>query len=238
MTDERVASYQLRCFPKPASAAEGQGWLPELLRQYPVSSWRLSHRQQEALARLIPMLLCGEQSAQFVFNGHAAQIRQGESIEVQRALRRIEAEEAVHERALQTLASILPPPDDLHRLKRRAQRFYTGLGQGVTLAEHFARIEALDSGVCRIMQALVLGDWGSAPALPLMFDAIKRDEARHVGISRSYALNLGIDPRTREHQRRHIADQLVAYLGTEAAAFEPLGVDADRLFAGLAGRAA
>lgn len=237
MTDERVTSYQLRCFPKPPTVAMGQGWLPDLLRQYPVDGWRLNHRQQEAVARLMPMLLCGEQSAQFVFNGHAAQLRPGEGIDVQQALRRIEAEEAVHEIALQTLASTLPPPDDLHRLKRRAQRFYTGLGQGVTLAEHFARIESLDAGVCRIMQALEQGDWVRAPALPLMFEAIKRDEARHVGISRRHAVDLGIDQRTRERQRRLIADKLVAYLGTEAASFEPLGVDADRLFAGLAGRA-
>lgn len=196
----------------------------------------LDSTRQESLARLVPSLLCGEQSAQFIFH---AQVQRNYSAlsNIAEEFRRIEFEEDVHERALQCLAAELPVPADLHLLKRRSQRFYTALSRDASLGQHFARIAALDSCVCRIMASLAQAQGSRHTGLYHLFTRIKQDEARHVGVSRRCAAQLSINDAGLHKQRREIGNRIVEFLLPEADEFESLGVDADILFKHLAGSA-
>ena len=101
----------------------------------------------------------------------------------------------------------------------------------VYLPGHFDTVGQLDSGVCRIMHAIASSDLGRHHPLTHLFDAIKRDEANHVGVSRRCARELGASP----SKEREIARRLVAFLTPDAHHFEAIGVCPDRLFRRIAG---
>ncbi len=239
MTTTIAQANPLRCFPRPATfvrpATEpaAHTWVDRWSRQFCRNSWRLDDRQEQALSHLVPSLLCGEQSAQQVFHKQANKMRGSSVSKLASALRQIEREEYAHERALQTLAAGIMTPADLHSRKRRAQRFYASLSRSSSLGEHFARIAALDSFVCRIMDSLSRAQQVKKTPLRYLFDAIKSDEVRHVAVSRRYARMLGIDSTELIRQKRLIGFRIVHFLQPEADAFECLGVDPDQLFLNL-----
>jgi len=97
------------------------------------------------------------------------------------------------------------------------------------LTIHFARIAALDSGVCIILSALVR-PVARAPVLAELFNRIRRDEARHVGFSRQHSCRLGANKSLLEDIAIRARAELVTLLYPLANSFEDLGVDADCLF--------
>jgi hypothetical protein len=230
MTNTTLAVEPLRCFAKPPGLIPRSGWVDRWQLQYPEGSWCLPAPQEQALSSLVPLLLCGEQSAQQVFHHQAGQLRLGTKKTLALVLQQIEQEEEAHERALQGLAAALCVSPDLHQRKRRSQQFYASLARDVSLGQHFARIEILDACVCRIMHALSRASWGESHPLYYRFDASKAAEARHVGSSRRYGKMLGIGDVQREQERRLIGTLIVDFLAPDAAAFECLGVDPARLF--------
>mgnify|MGYP001820025849 FL=1 len=216
---------------------------PEL-RNLPVwyAQWRrnlqslgptMSDSQLEASARLATVLLCGEQSAVRIFEKEIERQRPQATAEGLRQLRYIARDEHLHETALRAFCGYLPTADDQHRLKRRAQRFFAGLGRVESLAGHFGQIAQLDSAVCKIMWHLERAALRSTSPLRLLASRIKLDEARHVSVSRRYASALGLDVRTRAEESGQVRAGLVEMLQPVGSAFEQLGVDSDRLFADL-----
>ena len=194
---------------------------------------QMSDKQMEATARLATVLLCGEQSAVRVF---AAEVRRGRApAEALNALHAIERDEQLHESALLDFCEYLPKPDGLHALKRRAQRFFAGLGRIDDMARHFGQISQLDSVVCRIMWHIERSAIDKASPLCLIATQIKKDEARHVAVSRRYAASLGLAPGTRGEDGVQVANRMVDMLGPLAESFETVGVDSDRLFANIQG---
>ena len=192
---------------------------------------RMSDRQMEATARLATVLLCGEQSAVQVF---AAEVRRGRApAEALAALRTIEQDEHLHERSLLDFCEYLPKPDGLHTLKRRAQRFFAELGRIDDMARHFGQISHLDSVVCRIMWHIERSAIDKASPLRLIATQIKKDEARHVAVSRRYAASLGLKPSERGEDGTLVAERMVGMLGPLADSFETVGIDSDRLFANI-----
>jgi hypothetical protein len=191
----------------------------------------LGDRCSAALADLLPLLLCGEESAALAFGGGRARAALDGAAKAE--LERIRREEIVHGHLLQRLQAALPPAPVEERLRARMRRFF------VTLVDpqpgrYFARIAGLDSAVCMVLGAL------RRKGSPLVADAtvaatfarIHGDEARHVAVARRIALayatpTLAMDVATETRRR------LVRLLGERAAAFDELGVDADRLFARL-----
>lgn len=191
----------------------------------------MSDAEMEASARLAAVLLCGEQSAIQVFT---AEVRRGRAPEAALdALRAIEYDEHLHERALLAFCEFLPVPGDLHSLTRRAQRFFAGLGRVSSMAQQFARISHLDSGVCKIMWHVERSAINSVSPLRRIAAQIKTDEARHVAVTRRYAAVLGLTPDKIRDDAVAIADGLVGILAPVADSFETVGVDSDRLFAQL-----
>ena len=192
---------------------------------------RLATRHQEALAKLLPLLLCGEESAALVFARFArdsalSSCARGE-------LKRIGEDERCHERELQALRQALPqvPVDD--NVDRQTRRFFVRLA-GEDLGTRFARIAALDSGVCEILGAV------RARGLPLRQDAavcgilarIHQDESRHVVVSRRYA-RLLLDRHQAYTVAAEMREQLATLMTLRCAALADLGADPERLLARL-----
>jgi hypothetical protein len=191
----------------------------------------MSDAEMQACARLAIVLLCGEQSAIQIFS---AEVKRGRApAEAINALRAIELDEQLHERALRAFCEYLPRPDDAHALKRRAQRFFAGLGRIDDMARHFGQISHLDSAVCKIMWHIEKSAISSVSPLCQIAAKIKSDEARHVAISRRYASLLGLTSRKRVEDGIAINEKLIEMLDPVAESFEIVGVDSDQLFAHL-----
>ncbi|MFT5396526.1 MAG: hypothetical protein ACI85N_001725 [Gammaproteobacteria bacterium] len=228
-------SNNLRCFdvnidPRTVMPA----WFIDWRKGFLSGGSKLSHRHEEALARLIPLLLCGEQSAIHVFGVEVERLRGSPWSSSISLLKDIETDEYAHEQALQTLASMLMEPTDLRSIKRKARHFYISLGTTAGMGEHFARISQLDSCVCIIMNAITQCDLGRTHLIVQLFDHIKKDEARHVSISRKHFLKLGGDRRLFKESNKSIGSKLVTLLATQQDSFEALGIDPDVLFQKLA----
>ncbi len=180
---------------------------------------------QTALASLLPLLLAGEASAAAAFEVLGRRRRDsGDGTAMSTALAAIAAEERVHEGWLLEMRDALPQIPDDPALHVAAQRFFSGLASR-NAGLHFTRIAALDSAVCIILGAL-------RKAQPHCYagtlSRIATDESRHVALSLRYARAL-----THREERINAAaatrESLAALLLMRGAAFETLGIDADRL---------
>ena len=205
-------------------------WLNSWKQQLTSEKFEISSSHNEALARLMPFLLCGEQSAIQVFGTEISRLQGSSWSKSIRLLKSIESDEYAHEEALQTLSSLLMQPTDLNDIKRRARHFYIRLGNTKGMTEHFARVAQLDACVCIIMNAISKSDLGKNSLATQLVDKIKKDEARHVGVSKKHFHYLGGDEATLKRNKRDVSKKLVALLQTEADSFESLGVDSDILF--------
>ena len=191
---------------------------------------RLGDAKAEALSELLQVFACGEESASLAF------ARLGDSpLEdvARRTLACVAEEELVHERLLRGLRGALPAPTPDRELRRALFRFYHGIAQA-DVGLHLASIAALDSAVCVILAALLKPDrtLSREPVVAAIFRRIHRDEARHVRLTRRIAGALvqgDMIGAVAENARLG----LVGVLARRAAAFDSLGIDAERLFQGI-----
>ena len=180
-----------------------------------------------ALSELVPLLLCGEESAVLAFAHHAQSQNWGTRARADFA--RMQVDEARHADWLLRLRLSLPPPEEDPRLRRRVKHFFLGLASP-NLGIHLGHIAALDSAVCLILGRLRrTGLCQSDSPVTRVFASIHRDEARHVAIARSYARELcstgdllACAAETRE--------RLTAILSARGPALDALEVCPDRLF--------
>jgi len=197
----------------------------------PVPPLRLTDGCAAALAELLPLLLCGEESAALAFGAGRASAALATAARA--GLERIRREEVVHGLLLQRLQTGLPSAPLEAPLRARMRRFLVALADPEP-GRYFARIAGLDSAVCMLIGALrgkrspLVAD----PTVAATFARIHRDEASHVDAARRIALAyapaaLAMDVATETRAR------LVTLLRERGAAFDKLGVDADRLFARL-----
>jgi hypothetical protein len=190
----------------------------------PCLSITLKPSEALALATLVPLLGCGEEAAALAFDGLA----EGADTSVERyALQGIAAEERVHDVLLVQLAASLPAIDAT-AIRRKARRFHITLARGGG-GQHLARIAAIDAAVCTILSRLLRAGTPISrdTAIRTMLARIRRDEARHVAISRQIARRSSDNIRdTGADARSALADILT--IGADA--FERLAVDPDQLF--------
>ena len=185
--------------------------------------------QAEALANLLPLMLCGEESAILAFDALA---QAAGSVEGYRALRSVADEEGVHETLLASLAAALPPPSGTPPVDT-VRRFFHTMGDR-DVGRHFLKIAALDSGLCCILsEARAASTVTQAqPPIAAAFARIHQDEARHVTLAVSFA-----------RQLRPIADlagvvievraRLAALIGQQADSFDTLRISPERVLARL-----
>jgi hypothetical protein len=182
---------------EPAAAAS--------LQQQP----RLVDAHAEALAELLAIFACGEESAAISFA------------------------RLVHEGLLRRLRGALPKPPRDKGLRRALAHFFHGVAR-TDIGLHLAAIASLDSAVCLILSDLLRpgGVIAQDFAVATIFRRIRQDEAKHVRVSRHMAAGFA-----RRDLRGEVAEStrvgLVAVLARRGAAFERLGVDAERLLARL-----
>jgi hypothetical protein len=180
-----------------------------------------------ALATLLPLLGCGEEAAVLGFDRLAVQDSLAPAS--RQALRRIAIDERVHDALLRGLQAALPCQKREVVPPHAARRFHRGLQAG-DVATHLARIAGIDAAVCTILSRLL------RPGAPLASDAgvaavlghIRRDETRHVVISRAIAMAL-IDRKIASDAAAEARAGLAALLVAGSGPFERLGVDPDRL---------
>jgi hypothetical protein len=202
----------------------------------PKTLGRVEHRLGDsaalALAELLQVLCCGEESAVFAFQRLSGKACLQEFS--RRELLRIASEEEVHEVLLSGLRASLPNIEVDAGLQRRLRRFFISL-ESREMGVHFARLAALDSGVCAVLGELqrpqaILKD--REHGILRIFRKIHQDEANHVRT----ALTLGIEMLERKRLEDEIMqtrERLSQLLMSKSSAFETLGVDSDRLKAKL-----
>jgi len=179
------------------------------------------------LGELLPLLLCGEESAALVFD----QMVEGSlDPSTKDDLQRIADDEMRHQYWLQRLRRALPAPREDVALRARARRFFMRLRHR-DAAVHCVRIAALDSAVCLILgklrspQSAIVRD----PLVGELFARIHRDEAQHVLMARRAAQRLGCFAAERDITIE-TRSSLIEILSHRAHALDVLGVDPDKLF--------
>ncbi len=149
---------------------------------------RLPGHLARPLAILLEFLVCGEESATHAFGDSL--IRSSPEDE-HACLAAMARDEEVHAWLIhQWLDRLGHAPAEVDRMASR--RFFMRL-QTRDRALHFARIAGLDTSVCRLLSQLVQSA-ALAPYEGLVsgLARIRSDEARHVSVSRAFALRLGM----------------------------------------------
>ena len=222
---------ECQCFQIPHRKLQNRDhWYHQWNLKYQSELSNLSDIELENLASLLPMLLCGEQSAIVTFNRHAETLPLDAISSSKQLFVQIESDEIYHEKALQKLFNSLPKPDNLHQLKRKSQLFYLSLSKQINLAEQFIRISQLDSKVCLIMHAMSKSSLAKQRLMSSLFSNIMKDEARHVSISKKHAIRLGISRNQVVTNAERVERELLKLLSPMANSFDQLEVDPDKLF--------
>lgn len=180
--------------------------------------------EAQAFADLLPVLLCGEESASLAFDGLAA----AGDASVAPVLARIAEEERGHDALLSGIRAALPEATDLPSIRAKARQFYRRLQERDSV-RHLARITALDSAACTIIAALVRPRYGisSDPRIAGRLRFILGEEVGHVRLGIAFSATLGPD-RGAIHEETRMA--LCELLSPCADRFETLAVDPDVLF--------
>lgn len=199
------------------------GILPAHAEREPDSHLALARRR--ALAQLVQLLRCGEESAAFAFDILARRRRRrGDSEALYGALASIADDERKHEQLLSAWQRTLPTPARDLAGNAVAVQFFRDLATP-DAGDHLTRIAALDSAVCVLLASL-------RRAQPGLFGGclsqILADEAGHVAVASGYARRHA-PARRRQEQAAATRDGLVRLLATSADCLEALQMNPDRL---------
>ncbi|CUS38859.1 conserved hypothetical protein [Candidatus Nitrospira nitrificans] len=220
-----------RCFAPPRwRSTPARTWFAQWSKEFSTLPLIMKSKHQEALARLAPALLCGEQSAINLFrieDGHLTRKTLHVSVTL---LHGIENDETAHEASLQVLRANLPAASDEHAIRRRSQAYFASLGRAETVAHHFGQVSQLDSAVCAIMWYMEHSAVGGNSMLGRLVEHIRHDEARHVSISRRHAFALGLSRDDYSRLGELVRGGLTGMLEHVADSFEDIGIDAGLLF--------
>ena len=221
-----------RCFAPPLRRQTAtRTWFTQWRDDFSAPPLAMKTTHQEALSRLAPALLCGEQSAIEIFQTEAENLTREAGNASLTLFHLIENDETAHEASLQLLRAKLPVAGDENAIRRRSQAFFARLGRVKTVAHHFGQVAQLDSAVCAIMWYVQHSEVGGNSMVGRLAERIKHDEARHVSVSRRHALALGLSRDDYSRLGELVRGELTSMLEYVADSFEDIGIDADLLFA-------
>lgn len=185
-----------------------------------------------ALSRLVPSLLCGEESAVIIFQHEARRYGRKADEAMAQGLGVIAGEEERHELLLRALTAFLPTPDDLDDIHGRATEFFTRLGfQSFDPIHRLNHIGALDRCVCQVLGAMMKrATVTRSPVFSRIVERIRQDEARHVKICRGIMQELGVSKAEMAEADRTVREMFIAMMGPVGDAFEDIAVDPDGMF--------
>ncbi len=188
---------------------------------------RLSEEKSRALAEILPILCCGEESAIVAFEGLA--LNEAFSPDVQSVLANIACEESHHETLLRSVRASLPDVSHSSQLIRAIKRFFMSM-RTQDSGTHLANIAALDSGVCVIINLFhQSGFFHSDNQLQQIFGRIHRDESRHAAQTLLLAKQFSLNTTAMIQQAECIREGLREILILKRDAFDCLGVDCNIL---------
>ncbi|WP_065188586.1 hypothetical protein [Shewanella woodyi] len=237
-----------RCFPSPVNPSVKELDECDLANSKRIKQWMgnrynsanyYTEVERNALAHLLPLLLCGEQSAQLVFNNEINRLCHSEVEDIQtriKILKEVEAEEFIHDSALQLVQSELPLVAGINDIQRQAKRFYLKLGRVDTYCEHFIRIAILDTCVTQIMHEFEHSKLGPGHPFARLCGLIKKDEAKHVYVAKHHAEELGATKAMFIGEHKMVVNRLYELLIGQEVHFTQLGVHLDKLFERLEDR--
>ncbi len=221
-----------RCFAPPRlRPTPMRTWFTQWSEDFSASPLVIQSRHQQALARLAPALLCGEQSAINIFQTEDGRLTRKTLSVSSMLFHGIENDEIAHEASLQVLRAKLPVSSDEHAVRRRSQAYFAGLGRAESVAHHFGQVAQLDSAVCAVMWYMQHSAVGGNSMIGRLVERIRQDEARHVSISRQHAFTLGLSRDDYSHLGELVRGGLTHMLEFVADSFEDIGIDAGLLFA-------
>jgi demethoxyubiquinone hydroxylase (CLK1/Coq7/Cat5 family) len=186
----------------------------------------LSEFQASALAELMPILCCGEESAVIAFDGLSQNPEL--PLSVQENLQQIAQDECHHDELLGNVRFSLPTPSLDAALIRALRKFFISI-HTQDLGQHLTQIAALDSGVCAILSTFLnSGLFHKEPHLYEIFNKIHNDEGRHTAVALEMAKTYRKQRNLIEQaeQTRLGLRQLLSY---RADAMETLGINWDSL---------
>lgn len=188
-------------------------------------SFGLPDAAAQALAELLPVLICGEASAETVFADAAEVFSARGDAALATALAGIAGDEKRHAEWLAYLRAGLPAQGTTGAA-RAVTRFLRVL-HADDLALHLARVAALDAAVCLVLaRACARTAPLAAHPVPLgIFNRIRKDEGRHVRISRRCAHALSLSPGAAAQAQREVHAQFAELLLPWSDSLETLGID-------------
>jgi hypothetical protein len=213
---ESAASVGSVCFPQGSSE----------LREFADVGMNFDPRRALALAELLQMLSCGEESATETFENLACS---SDEPGVRSALMQIAADERRHQALLARLCADLPRPSVEPVFQARMRRFFMRLAHR-DMQVHFVRIAALDSAACQLLALLRsrTGPLSMAGPVGSILRSIHLDEARHVSVARRCAGAL-VNSRKGVEIAAAVRIELTELIRMRADSLEALGIDYDRL---------
>lgn len=189
----------------------------------------LNADEQQALANLMPLLICGEESATCVFDDLANSLTGRLSSTQVRAIRSITTDEIRHSDDLDALRHQLPSPLD-RRTAYRAAAFLKVLKSEDPVIR-LARLAVLDAAVCQMLAMLLHADASIAKCSEVsnMIRNIQLDEARHVRIIRDCYLMLGLSSKEIAKAQLQVLEAFIVLLTPANQDLQCLGLDFDLL---------
>lgn len=208
-----------------------------LIQCYKVRSWKpllpkgnlaISPVVAQGLADLLPTLLCGEASAEMVFTQTIQSFSSTHFPDLHNELCRIVFDEIRHGELLLNLSHYLPSPSKRDTAKQ-AVRFLRNLASD-DLSIHLARLSAIDIGVCIVLSSVCRAQpIAENDYLYDLLTSIRRDEGRHVRVTRRCAEVLGLDIATERKEKIQVLKAFSSLLSRQDAAFIAIGVDPEQL---------
>lgn len=194
----------------------------------------MSDRVAEPLGAIMPLLLCGEESAVMVFTNLDEEIAGAAAFAsgAEHVMARVACEEHFHEYLLSHLVAGLRSNEqpDARKNQRATKLFFMRL-RAESASAHLARLSALDSFVTRTLAALQCKTSAlrSFPSVMHLYDKIRFDEGNHVRITRDHLVQHEVAAGFMAAEREHVAAAYTELLRPYFDSFEALGVDSDRL---------
>lgn len=189
----------------------------------------------EPLGAIMPLLLCGEESAVMVFSNLDAEIaglHPDFASGANNVMARVACEEHFHEYLLSHLVEGLRSEQlpNARKNQRATKLFFMRL-RAETASAHLARLSALDSFVTRTLAALQCKTSALRASATVMhlYNKIRYDEGNHVRITRDHLVRHDVSEEFMLAQREHVATAYTGLLEPYFDDFEALGVDSDRL---------
>jgi len=208
------------CFPKVWAGISDSG----------ATSLNLDPRRALAVAELLQILSCGEESATATFENLAHLCHEPTRRAV---LTQIADDERRHQFLLSTISAALPRPEVEPAFIAGMRRFFMRLADRDVLI-HFVRIAALDSAACQFLALLRarMSPLASDSHLTSVLRRIHMDEARHVALARQCAGPF-VSSRKGIEIMAHVRSDLADLIRMRAESVAALSIDPDRLDARL-----